>query len=1148
MVTGRRLAAAWATPVAWAVLAAVAARLGRGGPDTAAVAAALGLVGVGAARALAGARGGVAGRAAELVLAGGGLAWLLADGTWLVGLIALATPLAASVLVAVGVWPSSAPLARRRLAGLAGVVVGLALLPGLAGAPNAALKALAVLAATALTARLLAAVAPPSLAAAAVAAVGAGIGAAHVAAWLLPPMAAGALLALRRDRPGIAAGLAVFAAALPPAGLAVTLAVVAGAVAHRRSARPLLALVPAAALAWLRLPTGLPLEPAGWSGLAAALPLTLAALPLLLPAAVLGLGERRSAAAVLAGLACLPLVGSGPWLASAAAAVWLLGLPAGRTADDAAAATLPFSIGAAGGLLLLAPWDAASLVPVRPEILFLAWLLALALSLTGRPATRLAWLLPLAGLLWTLPVEGVDRHLAPGESLRLEAPRGGGWAVLAAFEGDGSAAPGTPMLPVPGAAPLRAADDLPVAGRPAIHPMWMASGRGRTAATAMRGVALRRAGAPLELAAAAPVVVRCENLAAWQRRRSRLTGLLGGALLILALAHLPRRARQPALAVGTGAAVAAAVAAGSGIEPLALAAARGSADLSLVVAVCAAAAVLPALTRRRVLAGAILLVPLALAQPLLRHPAGDEVYHLELLQSLTEDHDLAVANNLDRDNPAEAGYARHGDTLIHSPALALVLLPGYLVGGHPGALVLVAMAMAAGAALAARRSEAIGLGRRAADGAWLAVIATYPAVTFATQIWPAAVGVLLVGLTLAAAARPSLVGAAAAAAASLVVKLRLGLVTLPVAGAAALRSRGRGLLAAAAAVAGAVVLVALVFGGPLGRNRLAQLVPDDPGHALEVVWGLAWDAAGGLAFSAPLWLLAIVGLPAVWRRGGPGEKALVLGAGATVIGLLDHPDWFGGGSPPARYLVPLLPLAVLGLAAVLNGARGRRAARALAAPALLLTWVAVTRPLWLFNGGDGGWWLADALARTLHGAARNLFPSVIRPNLAVLAVPLLALLAVVAWSRRPREGAAAATILALALVAGWTAGGREWRVEGEAPQVEAPAATVDPPPGTIGRAARVLGRRLPPDAGMVVPWRPPLGREPSARLRVVGGAGRGELAVFWEGEPATLVAVSGDGWHEVALPHPPGLGRGRLHLLWRAAARTDLVVDRVEVQ
>jgi len=1147
MAAGRRLVAVWATPVAWAVLAAVAARLGRSDPSTAALAAALGLTGVGAVRAVAGSRGGLAGRAAELLLAGGALAWLLAGGAWLADLVALATPLAAAALAAAGVWPSSTPVGRRRLAGCAGLLVGLALLPGLGGAPHLVLKSAVLLAAAWLTARLLALAVPPALAAAAVLALGAALGAGHVAAWLLPPVAAAALLALRRDRPGLAAGIAVAAAALPPAGLALVAAVVAGAVVSARSARPLAALVPALALAWLRLPGGLPSAP-GWPGLAAALPLAAAALPLLLPSVVLGLDRSRSAVSVAVGLACLPVIGVGPWLAAAAGTVWLLALPDGRTADARASATLPFSIAAAGTLLLLGPWDAAGVVPVHPGALLAGWFVAAALSLSGRPAARLAWLLPLAGLVWTLPVEGLDRHLAAGQTLRLEAPRGGGWAVLLAAGGGATIAPGDPLLAGTGAAPLRAGIDAPLASGPPAHPMWMVSGRGRGAASSPRGLALRRTGEALELEAAAPLVVRVEDLASWRRRRSRLIGLVGGALLLLGLAHLVPRARQPALAIGTGAAVATVVAAGSGVEPLALGAARGTADLALAVAACAAAAVLPALTHRRLLAGAVLLVPLALAQPLLRHPAGDEVYHLELLQSLAEDHDLAIANNLDRSNPDEAAYARHGDTLIHSPALALALLPGYLAGGLPGALVLLAVAMAAGAALAARRAEAIGLGRRTADLAWLAVIATYPAVTFATQIWPAAAGVLLVGIALQATARPSLIGAGAAAAASLVVKLRLGLVTLPVAAAAGLRSRGRGLLAAAAAVAGAVALVAVVFGGPMGRNRLAQLVPNDPGHALAVVWGLAWDAAGGLAFSAPLWLLALVGLPALWRRGGPGEKALLLGAGATVVGLLDHPDWFGGGSPPARYLVPLLPLALLGLAAVLGGSRGRRAARLLAAPAALLAWVAATRPLWLFNGGDGGWWLADALARTFHGAARALFPSVIRPDLATVAVPLAAVAAVLAWSRRPHRGAVAATVLALALAAAWTVGGREWRVEGESPQVEARGASLDPPPGTVGRASRVLGRRLPPGADMAVPWRPPLGRALVARLRVVGRAGRGELEASWDGAPAAVVEVAGGSWHDVELPPPPTLGRARLELAWRAADGTDVVVDRVAVR
>ncbi len=76
------------------------------------------------------------------------------------------------------------------------------------------------------------------------------------------------------------------------------------------------------------------------------------------------------------------------------------------------------------------------------------------------------------------------------------------------------------------------------------------------------------------------------------------------------------------------------------------------------------------------------------------------------------------------------------------------------------------------------------------------------------------------------------------------------------------------------------------------------------------------------------------------------------------------------------------------------------------------------------NPGDGGWWLADALARRFGADARHLAPSFLRPAPATVVVPLLvavAALAVVlaAW-RSPRVGrglARSAVAFALAAAA-----------------------------------------------------------------------------------------------------------------------------------
>jgi hypothetical protein len=168
-------------------------------------------------------------------------------------------------------------------------------------------------------------------------------------------------------------------------------------------------------------------------------------------------------------------------------------------------------------------------------------------------------------------------------------------------------------------------------------------------------------------------VVRAEELAAWRARRTRLLALLGGAVALLLCAHLLPRAAGQALDAGTALALGWSVAAGSAVAPLARSAAVGAADLALAVLAAALLAMMPALGRRRFLAAALLLVPLALVQPLLRPPAGDEVYHLQLLESLRETRP-AVATT--RSCPARGGEpaTAQPDPL---PAIALVTLPGF---------------------------------------------------------------------------------------------------------------------------------------------------------------------------------------------------------------------------------------------------------------------------------------------------------------------------------------------------------------------------------------------------------------------------------------------------------------------------------------
>ncbi len=1146
--------AVWSAPIAWTVFAALMVALARTDLLHASVVSAAVLLGVGLARTVTHTRGGGAGRLSELVLFGGGIAWMLASPGSHRCVVSLAVALSASGLALAGAWRRADALGRERLALVAGTIIGLTVAAGTAGAPLWGLKMGFVIVSVALTAHLLVRVAGPLLALAATVALAASIGSAHVAGWLLPPLVALALVALGAGLPWTAAAAGVLAALAPPAGLAVAAGLIAASARKARSAWPLSLLGAAVLLGWWRLPAGETMWHLPSLGtLGVMLPLTPLAAPFLLPAAAVGLTSRSHPAAegrdaLGIGMALVPFVTGGAWSAAAVAALWLTALPAARARSRAVRATLPWTFGAGGALLLASPWGGAVLPGFSPVLIAGGWLAAVVASLTGWEATAFVWVVPVAGLIWTTPVEGIDRHIAPGQAVHLST-RSSGWVVLAGTPVR-SLVPGTPVLVAgEGRHPLRAGCDVPAEKLRPRHPIVLPSGRGRDTRLDWRGVTHRRWSGGTRIVASVPLVIRTEAYAAWRARRHRFAWLAGGALLLLLLAAMAPRASPLPASIGLTALLGGLVAAGSGYAPLARAAFRAGPDLAAVAWLAAAAVWVPKLGGKRVLAGFLLLVPLAVAQPVLRHPAGDEVYNLKLEQSLVRDHDLDITNNIDRSNPAEAIYLANGPHLIHSPGLALAALPAYVLFGWTGSLLTVAWLVALAAGLAARRACELGFGRRAVTLAWLLSLATYPALTFATQLWPAAAGMAAAAILLWAVSRSARWTAIIVAAASILVKVRLGLVTLPMAAAAAFKKKRRwwGMVALAAAVAAVSAAVAMLLGGPLGVHHLRELEPPSVIAALRAVWGLAWDAAGGLLAAAPLWLVALIGVPEIWRRGGIGERTLIVGGGLTVLALAPRGEWWGGGSPPARYLAPLLPLIVLALAAVARRRRGRRVMVLVLPWAALAAWIAVTHPLWWFNPTDGGFWLADAMARTLHAAARRVFPSLIRPDMAALTVPIGCVLVALWWSRMRRTASAALALLTFSMAVAWAVTVPETRIDVEDPQVIHMGGHAQPPPGTFFRSAHGISWRLQGGQSVIIPWHPPFDAPLELRARLARGR-PGTLAIRWNHGVPAVTGISARRWRFMALPGPSRPGRGRLRLTWEGPPGSMVDLDRVEVR
>ena len=610
------------------------------------------------------------------------------------------------------------------------------------------------------------------------------------------------------------------------------------------------------------------------------------------------------------------------------------------------------------------------------------------------------------------------------------------------------------------------------------------------------------------------------------------------------------------------------------VEPLRLLGERHAVDLCLLALV--SAWLPPAVGwlrgRRPMLAAAALLVPLALATPALTPPMyGDDPFHLLILQSLTEDHDLDLGDDFDVEHHPDNEVYTLGDPFFHSPVTGIVLLPGYLAAGRTGALVLLSLVAAAMVALVLRRARDLGVPepRRVMLGLLLA--GTYPLATFATQIWAEVLGGFAVAFCLvAASARPPRRGwAMVTALVASVVKTRLALVTFPLAVAAwwtgGRDRRRRALGVAALAAAGLVTLVFgwLAMGHPFGYyRRLRHLLPRDLEQPLKVVGGLLFDPAGGLLFTAPLLVVAIFGgAVLLWRRGGPGERALLAGGVLTVLALLHSKEWYGGGSPPGRYLVPLLPALALAGAMVLRAPRRwRRLGEVLLAPSLLAWWVLISRPHFTINPGDGGYWLGDAVARRFGIDVAQFFPSFLVPTAAAVVMPGVVVVltaALVVAARRSRHvvavvvaaGTALWLVAAAALVAAVNL--RTDRVvEVEAPQVQRLGGRPHPPPGTFSRFSHRLGWRVADQEGVVVPLH--LGEASTVWLEgwLLGRARPGaDLVVRWDDGEAVVLRVTEENFSDrLRLPDPPpGAGRHHLQLLLRCRRYSAAVFDRIVV-
>ena len=340
-------------------------------------------------------------------------------------------------------------------------------------------------------------------------------------------------------------------------------------------------------------------------------------------------------------------------------------------------------------------------------------------------------------------------------------------------------------------------------------------------------------------------------------------------------------------------------------------------------------------------------------------PEGDEPHYLMVADSLLRDHDVS----LERDY-AEGRYrgihpaplaphyrvrGRGGEIFsLHALGLSVLVLPAYAIGSYAGASFFMALlAVALAGQLRALLREAVGEG---ADGvAWVMALSP-PLVHYAGLLFTEIPAALVVAVGLRHGRATTSVRTALATGAALAflpwLNVRYAILTVALL-AFALSARPGARLAAAwvapsLASAAALALYHWQLYGFFDPRRVYGRRPEfSLGGIPTGLPGLLFDQEFGLLVYAPVFVLAVPGLLALWRRSRRLAVITAVLAVAVMAVAGAWPMWRGGFNPPARFLVPIVPALALAVAARLRGGWS-------AGAALLVAWG-------LWTGGIGSW-------------------------------------------------------------------------------------------------------------------------------------------------------------------------------------------------
>ena len=440
-------------------------------------------------------------------------------------------------------------------------------------------------------------------------------------------------------------------------------------------------------------------------------------------------------------------------------------------------------------------------------------------------------------------------------------------------------------------------------------------------------------------------------------------------------------------------------------------------------------------------------------------PNGDEPHYLFITQSLVLDHDLKIENN-HKAGDAASGLGRSvpmhflnrgkdGEIYsLHAPGLPLIVAPGYALAGYRGVIAELVVIAAAASALVWLIAFRVTGDAASSWFGWAAVTMSVPFFFHATAMFPDGLGAVLLVVALlplvdARARKPRPGGDWSGAGHTSLAPHPLrdprrvsgsGHRQPHCLGGSRTEPRRVGAFAAvpAASAVAWLLFFQVIYGTPSpfvafdASNSLAwgNLVRGIPGHIADQQYGMMPNA--------PVYLCALAGMIAMLagRHRRLGIELLVITAPyLSVVCLFDQ--WWGGTSPPARFLVPVTLL--FAVPSAVWWAANRREAMRVAGLGALLVSLLITATMasvasgWLvFNDRDGlsrvAVWLSGVV--DLTRALPSLFQNPPRTAALQAAVWLAAIASAVAigalFNRRGRAAAIVgfgATLQVAAMVA-----------------------------------------------------------------------------------------------------------------------------------